>query len=87
MDYSKWLQNQNVAFLVSCILGFGFAALLRPMCTGPDCVILRGPPVASVRGAVYQIGEKCHEFTPKAVECPTDPNTKTVETFSFASTA
>lgn len=69
---------------MSCIVGFGIAALFRPMCKGADCVVLRGPPVNQMRDAVYQIGGKCHEFKPKAVTCPTDPNVKTVETFSFA---
>jgi hypothetical protein len=85
MEFSKWIENKNVAVLVSCVLGFGLAALFRPMCKGPDCVILRGPPVSKVRGAVYQIGSKCHEFNTKAVECPTD-GTKIVETISFAAT-
>jgi hypothetical protein len=86
LDYSKWIENGNVSVLVSCLIGFGIAALLRPMCKGPDCVILRVPPVTAIRGSVYQIGEKCHQFNPKAVECPTDPNEKTIETFSFAAT-
>lgn len=86
MDYAKWIADEKVAILVSCVLGFGLAALIRPMCKGPDCVILRGPPVTQIRGSVYQIGEKCHQFDAKAVECPTDPETKTVDTLSFAST-
>lgn len=86
MEFSKWIANANVAILVSCVLGFGVAALFRPLCKGPDCVILRGPPVAQIRGSVYQIGEKCHEFNAKAVECPPpgDPETKVIETFTFA---
>jgi len=86
MDYAKWIADERVAILVSCVLGFGLAALIRPMCKGPDCVILRGPPVTQIRGSVYQIGEKCHQFEAKAVECPTDPETKTVDTLSFAAT-
>ena len=85
MEFSKWIENENVVVLVSCVFGFGLAALFRPMCKGPDCVVLRGPPVSQIRGAVYQIGAKCHEFTPKATDCPTD-GSKVVETFSFAST-
>lgn len=87
MDYAKWLENKQVSLFISCVIGFGLAALLRPMCKGPDCVILRGPPVTQMRNSVYQIGSKCYEFNPKATECPTDPNTKIVETFSFAATS
>jgi hypothetical protein len=87
MDFLTYIENKNVAFLLSCVIGFGLAALLRPMCKGPDCVILRGPPVSKVRNAVYQFGSKCHEFEPKTIKCPTDPNVKIVNTFSFADTS
>jgi len=86
MDFNTWLANKNVGVLISCVFGFGLAALFRPMCRGPDCVVLRGPPVSQIRDAIFQIGSKCHEFKTKAVECPTDPNQKVVETFSFADT-
>jgi hypothetical protein len=86
MDFLTYIENKNVAFLLSCVLGFGMAALLRPMCKGPDCVILRGPPISQVRNAVYQTGSKCHEFEAKVVKCPVDENTKVVDTFSFADT-
>ena len=86
MDFMTWIENKNVATLVSCVLGFGLAALFRPVCKGPDCVILRGPPISQIRDSVYQFGSKCHEFIPKTVECPTDPNNRPVETFSFAAT-
>ena len=81
-----WLADEKIGILLSCIIGFGIAALFRPMCKEGDCVVLRGPPVNQMRDVVYQMGGKCHEFTPKAVACPTDPKIKTVETFSFAST-
>lgn len=86
MEFEAWIENKQVATFISCVLGFGIAALFRPVCKGPDCVILRGPPLSQIRNAVYQIGSKCHEFKPKVVECPTDPNIKVVETFSFAAT-
>jgi len=83
MDLEAWVKHKNVGLLISCIVGFGLAALLRPMCKGPDCVILRGPPVSQLREAVFQVGSKCHEFKPKTTTCPTD-GTKVVETFEFA---
>ena len=82
----KWLEHDSIAVLLSCIVGFGIAALFRPMCKGGDCVVLRGPPVNEMRDVVYQIGGKCHEFKPKAVACPTDPKVETVDTVSFVAT-
>ena len=84
MKFEKWVEHDSIVTLISCVVGFGLAALFRPICKGADCVILRGPPVNQMRDVVYQIGDKCHEFTSKAVACPTDPDIKTIETFSFA---
>jgi len=85
MKLESWLANEKIGILLSCVIGFGIAALFRPMCKEGDCVVLRGPPVNEMRDVVYQIGGKCHEFKPKAVTCPTDPKEKTIETFSFVS--
>ena len=84
-DYFLTIMNvPGLATLVSILLGFGLAAVFRPLCKGPDCVVLRGPPVNDVRGAVYQYGSKCVEFNTKPVECPKDKTVQVVETVSFA---
>jgi hypothetical protein len=85
-DLEALIKIPHMATLISLVLGFGIAAIFRPLCKGPDCVVLRGPPVSEIRGAVYQFGTKCVEFVPKTVPCPTD-GTKTVETLSFVSGA
>ncbi len=77
------MKSPGLAILISFLLGFGLAAMFRPVCKGPDCVIMRGPPVQELRDAVYQFGSKCVEFKTKTVECPTDDG-GVVETVSFA---
>lgn len=72
-----------IATLISFILGVGIAAIFRPICNGPDCVILRGPPVNEIRNTVYQFGSRCVEFETHAVECPAD-DSAVVDTVSFA---
>lgn len=82
----KWMEIMNIpgmAWLISLLLGFGVAALFRPICKGPECIIMRGPPVDEIRGAVYQFGSKCVEFNAKAIECPADKST-IINTLSFA---
>jgi hypothetical protein len=83
-DLAAILKIPHMGTLLSLVLGFGIAAMFRPMCKGPDCLILRGPPVSEIRGAVYQFGSKCVEFVPKAVSCP-PPNSKAtvVDTLTF----
>lgn len=71
------------ATVISALIGFGIAAMFRPLCKGPECVILRGPPVDELRNAVYQFGSKCVEFKTKAVECP-KKGKPIVEAITFA---
>jgi len=54
-------------------------------------MILRGPPVTDIKGAVYQFGAKCVEFQAHPIECPKDTKDKkavpVVETITFADIA
>jgi hypothetical protein len=83
-DLDKILNVPGLATLISLVLGFGLAAMFRPLCKGPECLILRGPPVTDIRGTVYQFGSKCVEFDAKPVECPKNNKTPIVETMTFA---
>jgi hypothetical protein len=86
VDFFKLVETPGVAAIISFMLGLGLASMLRPVCKGPECLVVRGPPVQDIRNAVYQFGTKCVEFQPKAVECPKDKEASVgvVDTMSFA---
>ena len=85
VDLSSYLKVPGLAALISFVIGFGIAAIFRPMCKGPDCLILRGPPIDEIRNAVFMFGTKCVEFVGKPVECPRKEEKKeVVETLVFA---
>ena len=85
VDWLSVMDRPIVATIISALIGFGIAAMFRPLCKGPECVILRGPPVNDIRNAVYQFGSKCIEFQTKAVECPAKGSpVQVVEALSFA---
>jgi hypothetical protein len=81
MNYWQYMENPWLAGFLSFLIGFGIAAMFRPMCRGSDCVVLHGPPVRDVVNKVYQMGEKCVEFTTEVLPCPTDGSSivKTVQ--------
>jgi hypothetical protein len=81
IDWLKIMDRPYFPTIMSLLLGFGLAAIFRPLCKGPECVVLRGPAVSEIRGAVYQFGSKCVEFQTKAVECP---KKGVVDTVTFA---
>lgn len=71
-SYWSLMENPVIAIVVSFLIGFGIAAMFRPVCRGPECIVLHGPPVKDVIDKVYQMGEKCVEFTTELVDCPKD---------------
>ena len=88
LDLSKLFKIPGMGALLSIILGFGIAAIFRPLCKGPECIIMRGPPVGDIKGAVYQFGSRCVEFDAKAIECPTKSKAvPIVDTITFADIA
>jgi hypothetical protein len=84
IKWETFLNQPGVMTLLSLLMGFGIAAMFRPLCNSPDCMVIRGPPVNDVRGSVYQFGKQCVEFTPKAIACPKDGSVPVVDTVSFA---
>jgi hypothetical protein len=84
-ELESFLKVPGLAALISFVIGFGIAAMFRPLCKGPDCLIIRGPPVSDIRNSVYQFGTKCVEFVAKAIPCPSAGEKKeVVETMVFA---
>lgn len=81
MNYWSYMEVPWLAAFVSFMIGFGVAAMFRPLCNGPECIVIHGPPVKDVVNKVYQMGEKCVEFTTEVVTCPADGKdlVKTVE--------
>lgn len=84
ISWEKFFNLPGITTLLSLLVGFGIAAIFRPLCNGPDCVVIRGPPVNDIRGSVYQIGKQCVEFKPKAIACPKNGTVPVVDTVSFA---
>jgi len=55
----------------SFVVGIGLICILRPMCSGPDCVINKPPTEADFDKHVYRMGGgKCYEFKTEIVNCP-----------------
>jgi hypothetical protein len=72
MNYWALMENPLLAAIVSFLIGFGIAAMFRPICHGADCIVIHGPPVKDVVDKVYQMGERCVEFTTEVIPCPAD---------------
>jgi hypothetical protein len=64
------LKTQMFNIIFSFALGLGIIAILRPVCKGDDCNLVKAPPLKEWDGFVYRMGAKCYEYTSKIVDCP-----------------
>ena len=55
--------------IISAFLGFGFALIFQRVCTGNNCVVIKGPDPKIVSQNYYKIGKNCYKYTPRSVEC------------------
>ncbi len=57
------------AAIVSIVIGVGFAAIFRKVCTGDACTRWSAPSREDIDGKIYKNGDKCHTYTTKTVGC------------------
>ncbi len=76
------LKSKKFNLVFSFLLGLGLAAILRPVCKGDQCLLMKAPPVHEVEKATYQLGSKCFQFALENRECP--KSGKIVEAFTIS---
>ena len=71
MHLERFLHSNTGRTMVSIILGLGIASLFRETCKGKNCVIMRAPPVSSVKDAVFKhpSSDKCITYNILPVKC------------------
>ena len=74
-----FMKTKKFNLVFSFLLGLGLMAVLRPVCKGDACILLKAPPAHEVKGATYQIGKKCYQFETFVIDCP---NSGVIESFS-----
>jgi hypothetical protein len=65
----EFLKSKHFHLIASFIVGLGLAAILRPGCTGPNCIVHRAPSVEEVTKSTYQLGSKCYQFKTEPTAC------------------
>lgn len=69
MILSDIMDNPAGKIIVSIILGFGLATIFRKVCSGQNCVVIKGPSINEVSKYYYKIDEDCYKYTPYASSC------------------
>ena len=66
----EFLKTERFSMISSFILGLGLMSLLKPVCKGVECKILKAPPLDEVMHSTYQLGSKCYQFRTTPITCP-----------------
>ncbi len=65
------MKNPYFNYIFSFVLGMALVFVVRPVCNNATCgEVFKAPPVEEIKQAVYRINDKCYEFKPNTVDCP-----------------
>jgi hypothetical protein len=67
----EFLKTESFNIVFSFVLGLGCMAVLKPVCNGSECRILKAPPFEEVKQSTYQLGTDCFQFRAQPIVCPT----------------
>lgn len=57
---------------LSIILGLGLAALFKQVCSGDDCLIVKGPKSKDLDKYYYKVEDDCFKYTPYEAPCESE---------------
>ena len=66
----EFLKTENFSMMSSFLIGLGMMSVLKPLCKGSECKILKAPPLEEVTHSTYQLGGKCYQFRTAPIACP-----------------
>ena len=69
MRIVELMQTKNGKILVSIILAFGLACMLRIACKDANMINIKGPPIKSVENKIFSFDSKCYSYKTVATSC------------------
>lgn len=79
IHFGKFLHTERGKIIMSLLLGFGLASLLRTSCKEKNCLIFHAPPLDELKDKIYKHDKKCVKYTPVATKCSLNAKTITFE--------
>lgn len=67
----KSIHTKFGTYIVSIILGLGFASLFRKSCDNKNCFSFRGPHNLDIVQNTFKHNGKCYTFEPSSITCNT----------------
>ena len=74
---SKFVHTETGKYIMSILLGLGFATFFREICKGRNCNIFHAPPLEDIEKKIYKYENKCYKYVANSTKC--DINKKIIE--------
>lgn len=69
MSFVELIKTPNGRIVVSIILAFGLACMLRIACKNANMVIIKGPPIKDVEDKLFSFDNKCYSYKTVNTSC------------------
>ena len=69
MSFVELIKTPNGKIVVSIILAFGLACMLRIACKNANMVIIKGPPIKDVEDKLFSFDNKCYSYKTVNTSC------------------
>ena len=73
----KFINSNQGRVILSILLGFGIATLLRKDWKDRNCLVFNAPSMDKVKGKTFEFDNKCHQYREKNSTC--NPNKQILE--------
>ena len=70
------MKTPNGQIVSSIILALGLACMLRIACKDANMIIVKGPPLESVKDKIFNFDNKCYSYKTIATSCKNIVNNK-----------
>ena len=76
MSLIKLMKTDAGRKIVSVILAFGLACILRISYKDANMIIIKGPPLESIENKIFSFDSKCYSYKTIASSCKNMKNNK-----------
>jgi hypothetical protein len=75
MHLDKFVKSPTGKYLMSILLGFGFASMFRQACKGRNCKLIQAPPLEEIDDKIFKIENKCYKIEKQVINCKSKKQT------------
>ena len=69
VSMSEITSSEQGRIFISIIWGLGLSALFRKVCTGRNCIVIKGPKPSEMHNKIFKFDGQCFKYTAETTSC------------------